>query len=346
MNNPGTTGDLSFWGQLFMVGLPGPRVDSMARELVRDLQVGGVILFARNLEGPEQLWELTRGLQQEALAATGRSLLIALDQEGGSVQRLRAPFTPIPAARELGLTATPEQVELLARQVAQELCLVGVNVNLAPVLDVARGPECPLWDRSYGPDPERVAALGVAAIRGYLSGGIIPVAKHFPGLGDTVLDSHKELALADSGNSSRELDLLPFRKAVGAKVPAIMTAHLLVKEWDSRPATLSRKILQERLRRDLGFEGLIITDDLEMGAIAQQLPVAQAAREALAAGADLLLICKDWQAAWDAARLLAQEKAMAPRGLEAGARLRILIESLKPGAAGWSEVRDYFHSSR
>jgi len=329
-----------------MAGLPGPRMDSVTRELVRDLKVGGVILFARNLEGPEQLWELTRGLQQEALAATGRPLLIALDQEGGSVQRLRASFTPIPPARELGLSATPEQVELLARQVARELCLVGINVNLAPVLDVARGPQCPLWDRSYGPDPERVAALGVAAIRGYLAGGIIPVAKHFPGLGDTVSDSHKELALADSGQASRELDLLPFRKAVAAKVPAIMTAHLLVKEWDSRPATLSWKILQEHLRQELGFAGLIITDDLEMGAIAKELPVPQAAREALAAGADLLLICQDWQAAWDAARLLAQEQGLAPRGLEAAARLKNLKETLQPGGAGLSEVRDYFRSPR
>jgi beta-N-acetylhexosaminidase len=341
MNNP-TAGDLASWGQLFMVGLPGPRVDGVARELVRDLNVGGVILFARNLETPEQVWELTRDLQRQAQAATGRPLLIALDQEGGSVQRLRAPFTLIPAARELGFSATPGQVEGLSRQVARELRLVGINVNLAPVLDVARGPDCPLWDRSYGPDPEQVAALGVAAIRGFLSGGIIPVAKHFPGLGDSVIDSHKELALANSDNASRELDIAPFREAVAAKVPAIMTAHVLVPQWDSRPATLSREILQGRLRQDLGFGGVIITDDLEMGAISTRLPAPEAALEALAAGADLLLICQDWQATWESARLLAKEPALFSRGLDAAARLARLKETLSPMATDLTTVKDYF----
>jgi beta-N-acetylhexosaminidase len=327
---------------MLMVGLPGPRVDAVARELVRDLKVGGIILFARNLEGPAELWELTRGLQQEALSASGRPLLIALDQEGGTVQRLRTPFTHIPPARELGLSATPEQVEQLARQVARELRLVGINVNLAPVLDVARGESCPLWDRSYGREPQRVAALGLAAIRGYLAGGLIPVAKHFPGLGDTIIDSHQELALADRANPSREQDLFPFREAVAAGVPAIMTAHLLVPEWDSRPATLSRKILEARLRRDLGFGGVIITDDLEMGGITTRLPAPQAAPEAMAAGADLLLICRDWQAAWESARLLAQEPALKNRGLESAARLGKLKQNLSVKPVSLKEVKKYF----
>ena len=202
-----------------MVGIPGPRMDATARELVRDLKVGGVILFARNIESPEQVWELTRDLQQEALAATGRPLLLAVDQEGGRVQRLKAPFTIIPPARDLAATSTPDEVEGLARQVARELTLVGLNVNLAPVLDVARTPECPQWDRSYSSDPETAARYAVAAIRGYRSGGIIPVAKHFPGLGDTLADSHEVLPLAQSGDDHREADMLPFRKAVAAGVP-------------------------------------------------------------------------------------------------------------------------------
>jgi beta-N-acetylhexosaminidase len=314
----------------------------VARELVRDLKVGGIILFARNLEAPEQVWELNRDLQREALAATGRPLFIALDQEGGTVQRLKAPFTLIPPARELGTGATPAQVETLARQVARELSLVGVNVNLAPVLDVARGPECPLWDRSYGPEAQKVAAYGAAAIRGYLAGGVLPVAKHFPGLGDTVIDSHERLALAESGDASRERDLFPFRQAVAAGVPAIMTAHLLVPQWDDRPATLSHRILQDRLRQDLGFEGVIITDDLEMGAIAGSLPAPQAAREALTAGADLLLICNNWQAAGDAVRLLRGSAHLAPRAREAAARLDRLRKGLKVAGADLKEVQDYF----
>lgn len=346
MDKLGSVRDLTFWGQLLMVGLPGPRVEEVARGLVRDLKVGGIVLFARNLESPEQVWQLTHDLQKEALAATGRPLIISLDQEGGTVQRLKSPFTIIPAARQLGLKATVAEVEALARRVARELCLVGVNMNLAPVLDVARGADCPLWDRSYGPDPQLVAKLGTAAIRGFLAGGVMPVAKHFPGLGDTVIDSHEELALAESGNGAREQDLFPFRQAVAAGVPVIMTAHLKVPEWDSRPATLSEKILQEWLRRDLGFDGVIITDDLEMGGIATRLPAPQAAREALAAGADLLLICKDWQAAWDTATLLAQEAALEPRGREAAARLRLLKERLKPQTADLKAVKEFFRSRR
>ena len=346
MKEPTLTREPHFWGQLLMVGIPGPRVEEVARGLVRDLRVGGIILFARNLEGPEQIWELTRELQREAHAGAGRSLLIAMDQEGGPVQRLKAPFTLIPPARELGAQAGPRQVELLARRVARELRLVGINVNLAPVLDVARGPDCPLWDRSYGPDPERVAALSVAAIRGFLAGGVIPVAKHFPGLGDTVIDSHEELALASSGNASREQDLLPFRQGVAAGVPAIMTAHLLVPEWDSLPATLSPTILQQRLRRDLKFGGVIITDDLEMGAIARRLPAPQAAREALGAGADLLLICNNWQAPWETAKLLAGDTALAPRGREAAARIKRLREHASLGAGDLKAVKDYFFSRK
>lgn len=335
--------DMAFWSQLLMVGLPGPRLDPVGRELVRDLRVGGVILFARNIENPVQVWELTRDLQREALAVGKRPLLLAVDQEGGPVQRLKAPFTIIPPARELGAAGTPEQVEQLARKVARELALVGLNVNLAPVLDVARGPNCPQWDRSYGPDPERVALLGTAAIRGYLAGGVIPTAKHFPGLGDTVIDSHQGLALAESGQTQREIDLLPFRRAAAAGVPMVMTAHLLVPQWDAhRPATLSRKILQEKLREEVGFDGVIITDDLEMGAISSSLDVAPAAREALSAGADLLLICNNFQGAWEAARLLAQDESLIPHAREAAARLDRLREQIRPAMVSRDEVNEYF----
>jgi beta-N-acetylhexosaminidase len=333
----------SFWGQLLMVGIPGPRMDTAARELVRDLKVGGVILFARNIESPEQVWELTRDLQQEALSATGRPLLIAVDQEGGRVQRLKEPFTIIPPARELGTKKSSKDVARLARHVARELSLVGFNVNLAPVLDVPRSPRCPQWDRSYGRDPEHVARYGLAAIKGLMSGGLIPVAKHFPGLGDTGVDSHKVLPLAESGDAERIMDLLPFKQVVAAGVPMVMTAHLQVLEWDERPATLSPVALQDWLRGRLGFKGVIITDDLEMGAIATSLPVPQGAQEALAAGADLLLICNNWEAAWETARLLAAEASLIERGREAAQRLGSLRETLTTrGSAALETVQEYF----
>jgi beta-N-acetylhexosaminidase len=233
-------------------------------------------------------------------------------------------------------------VEYLARQVARELSLVGLNVNLAPVLDVPRSPACPQWDRAYSSDPERAARFALAAIRGYKAGGIIPVAKHFPGLGDTLADSHEVLPLALSSDAKREADLLPFRQAVAAGVSMVMTAHLTVPEWEARPATLSPVALQVWLRRRLKFDGVIITDDLEMGGISTKLPAPQGAKEALAAGADLLLICNDWQAAWETARLLARDASLALRGREAAARLNLLRESLRPQGSELKAVQEYF----
>lgn len=332
----------AFWGQLLMVGIPGPRMDGVARELVRDLKVGGIILFARNIESPQQVWELTRDLQREALDATGRPLLIAVDQEGGWVQRLKEPFTIIPPARELGTKKTPKEVARLARHVARELSLVGLNVNLAPVLDVPRSPRCPQWDRAYGKDPAHVARYALAAIKGFMSGGVIAVAKHFPGLGDTGVDSHEVLPLAQSGDAERTMDLLPFRQAVAAGVPMVMTAHLQVPEWDEHPATLSPVALQDWLRGRLGFKGVIITDDLEMGAIATSLPASHGAREALAAGADLLLICNNWEAAWETARLLTKEASLMARGREAAVRLGFLRETLPTRGSELKMVQEYF----
>jgi len=334
--------DLASAGPLFMVGLPGPRVDEAARKLVRELRVGGVILFARNLEGPEQVWELTRDLQQEALAAGDLPLLIAVDQEGGAVQRLKEPFTRIPAARDLGAFSTPAEVAALSRTVARELALVGINLNLAPVLDVARQPACPQWGRSYGSEPERVAAFGEAAIRGFLTGGVLPAAKHFPGLGDTTVDSHQVLPSAQDPDPERTTDLLPFRRAVASGVPVIMTAHLKVPAWDGQTATMSPVALKDWLRRLLGFEGVIITDDLEMGAIAGAAAVPMAACRALAAGADLLLICSPGEAAWEAAALLSRDQALHQSGADSKRRLKRLREKVLRKPADLEEVKAYF----
>jgi beta-N-acetylhexosaminidase len=342
MAAPGKNGEWGAVGPLFMVGIPGPRLDGATRELLRELRVGGIILFARNLEDPEQVWQLTREVQQEARAAGDPPLLIAVDQEGGIVQRLKAPFTIIPKARDLGRDAAPAQVESLYRTVGRELALVGINLNMAPVLDVARAPDCPLWERSFGPDPEQVAAFGEAAIRGLLAGGVLPVAKHFPGLGDTTVDSHQVLPTAQDPDPERRTALIPYQRAIAAGVPAVMTAHLSVPAWDQRPATLSPVALKDRLRRRLGFTGVIITDDLEMGAIAGDAAVPQAAREALGAGADLLLICNPGDAVWEAAALLARDHTLGPAVEASCQRLQRLREQLAPVPASREEVRACF----
>lgn len=329
------------YGQVVMVGLPEPRVEAVARELVQDLGVGGVILFARNIEAPLQVWELTCELQRLARKRGGPPLLIAVDQEGGPVQRLKEPFTRIPSARELEEKATPGEVQALYQRVGRELALVGINLNLAPVLDVARGPECPLWERSFGPDPEKVAAHGVAAFRGLQKGGVLATAKHFPGLGDTRRDSHLVLPTVENPDPERAVDLRPFAAAMAAGVPVVMTAHVRVPAWDEVPATLSPVALRTWLRGRLGFNGVVMTDDLEMGAIREQGEVPAAAMEALAAGADLLLICEHPGLAWEAARRLAKTPSLHGRLAEAAARLARLRERL-PAAGTREEVEAYF----
>jgi beta-N-acetylhexosaminidase len=329
-------------GPLFMVGIPGPRLDKAARELVRELQVGGIILFARNIKSPEQVWELTRDLQQEAMAVGDLPLLIAVDQEGGVVQRFKEPFTRIPAARDLGSGSTPAEVRDLSRTVARELALVGINLNLVPVLDVARQPNCPQWGRSYSSDPEQVAIYGEAAIRGFLEGGILPVAKHFPGLGDTTVDSHQVLPMAQDPDPERPADLLPFRRAVAARVPVIMTAHVHVPAWDGQPATMSPVALNDWLRGRLGFGGVIITDDLEMGAITGTAAIPAAAHQAFTAGADLLLICKEVKAAWETAALLNRDHGLQQRLADSRRRLERLRQRVDRAPKNLAAVKAYF----
>lgn len=342
----GNKGGIDAIGPLFMAGLSGPRLDQAARDLVRELMVGGVILFARNLETPDQVWELTRDLQREAQDSGDPPLLIAVDQEGGPVQRLKAPFTTIPSAHELGLSSTAGQVEALARTVGRELALVGINMNLAPVLDVARSPDCPLWERSFGPDPEKVAVLGEAAIRGFRQAGVVPVAKHFPGLGDTSVDSHQVLPSGQDPDPERTMDLLPFRRAAALGVPAVMTAHLEVPAWDSRPATLSPVALRDWLRRRLGFQGIIITDDLEMGAIAGAAAVPDAAAQALAAGADLLLVCSPGEVIWEAARRLSRDPALCRYAEKARHRLQALRSQLARAPVERATIKAYFQKGQ
>lgn len=280
------------WGQLLLVGLPGPEFDAWARHLIVELQVGGIILFRRNISSLEQVADLIRQGQEAALAAGGLPLLVAVDQEGGPVQRLRQPFPETPAARTLGQTATPAAVARQAREVAVSLRRLGINVNFAPVLDLAPSPACPLWERSYASDPETVAAYGRAAIQGYLQGGVLPVGKHFPGLGPTTLDSHLDLPRIPGEAASLAANLLPFQEAIAVGVPGLMVAHLVVEAWDDLPASLSPVAISQVLRHQLGFPGLVFSDDLEMGAIRKYWPLTEAAKLGVAAGLDQLLICE------------------------------------------------------
>jgi beta-N-acetylhexosaminidase len=287
----------TYIGQLFMVGLPTTELDSSTLKLIRDLRINNFIIFKRNVKDKEQLRQLCDALKQACRESGLPAPLVSIDQEGGSVARLMPPFTQFADARKLAESDDPEKKLLAyADTCSRELLEVGINMNLAPVLDVcAAGHDYFMERRSLGEDPARVAHLGVLIIEAMQRLGIAACAKHFPGLGAAVVDPHLELPqVARPLAELRAIDLPPFAAAIAAGVAAIMTSHTIYDDLDPEmPATLSKKILTKLLRTDLGYDGLIITDDLEMGAIERQQPLAEAALQSLMAGADLLLICHD-----------------------------------------------------
>jgi len=284
-------------GQLFMAGLPGPQLDKGTEDLIRDYHLGGVILFSRNVENPVQVARLCEDLQKMAMGCHGFPLFLAVDQEGGRVARLREPFTVFQGNRAIGMDGHPIKMATeFGRVTAREMKMVGLNMDLAPVLDVQKGElEKHLEGRLFGEDPDVVARLGRRVIRALQKNGIMAVAKHFPGLGRADLDPHLNLPRISMAREDIETDNLPpFRAAIEEGVSAVMTSHAIYTALDpDHPATLSPAVLGRLLREKMGFDGLIITDDLEMGAIAEHFGVAEGAVDALDAGADILLICKD-----------------------------------------------------
>jgi len=281
-------------GQLFQVGFHGTEPSDAVRELVADYGVGGVIYFSRNVETPAQTAALSAALQEEARDATGVPLSISTDQEGGIVSRV--PFGTIPPGQmALGATRDADLARELGAAVAGQLRAVGINTDFAPVLDVNNNPDNPVIGvRSFGSDPALVGELGSAVAAGLQSGGVAACGKHFPGHGDTATDSHE--AMPTVGHDRDRLDaveLAPFRAAVDAGVDAIMTAHVnfpAIEPDPDVPATLSERVLTGLLRRELGFDGVVVTDCMEMSAIADGVGTVDGAVRTIRAGADVVLV--------------------------------------------------------
>lgn len=276
-------------GAHIMAGFSGAQAPPSLLERIRAGRAGGVILFSRNIESAPQVLELTHTLQKAAVDGGRPPLLIAIDQEGGRVSRLTEDFTIFPPARVLGRIGDPGLISRCARATAAELRAVGVNTDFAPVYDILTNPECEvIGDRAFGEDPETVARMASAAAEGLQAGGIAASAKHFPGIGDMAPDPHETLPYSPlSIDDLRARELIPFRAAGG--VASVMLAHAIYERIDpEHPASLSPRFLKELLRGEIGYGGVAITDDLEMGAIDD--PVG-AAPESLAAGADIALIC-------------------------------------------------------
>ena len=281
-------------GQLIVGGFDGDVLPDSYRDALAAGERGGAILFRRNISTLDQTASLCRAVRE----ASGASAppFIAVDQEGGRVSRLPAPFTVLPAMRVLGDINDVELTAHAGKVVANELRALGFNLNFAPVMDVDSNPDNPIiGDRAFGHHPRAVMRHGIAFLRGLQDGGVLACAKHYPGHGDTDLDSHLALPTVkcDEMRLTR-VELPPFRAASGAGVAAMMTAHVVYPAWDEQqPATFSRVICTRLLRREIGFEGVLFSDDLEMGAIANHHGVGEAAVEAIWAGCDVLLICKD-----------------------------------------------------
>jgi beta-N-acetylhexosaminidase len=280
-------------GQLAIVGFQGHSIPPETRALAREFDLGGVIFFARNVEAPEQVAELSRASQ--ALAGE-IPLWVSVDQEGGRVARLKRPFTEWPPMITLGRAGDGSErlAERFARALAAELHAVGISMDYTPVLDVHTNPKNPvIGDRALAERAEDVARLGVVIIRTLQGAGIAACGKHFPGHGDTSTDSHFELPLLDHPPDRFEaVELLPFRAAIAADVAAIMTAHILIPSLDAElPATLSPAIVDGLLKRKLGYGGLVLSDDLQMKAISGRYGHSEATIAAIAAGCDAVLMC-------------------------------------------------------
>ena len=280
-------------GQVLVVGFAGLEPPPALLQQIAQGQVGGVILFSRNVAHPRQVAALTRALHRAA--PPDSPLLVGVDQEGGRVQRLRQPLALWPPMRQVGALANPELTRRLGQAMGEDLHQLGFNLNFAPVLDVVTSAKnVVIGDRSFGPTAEIVIDHGLALAQGLREAGVLPCGKHFPGHGGPVADSHLTLPIDHrSAEELTDLDLWPFAAAIGAGLPLLMTAHVLYPDLDrEQPATLSRLICTELLREQLGFTGVLISDDLNMGAIAGTRGPGASALAALRAGSDLLLFCQ------------------------------------------------------
>lgn len=283
-----------------MVGLPGPELDAASRAFLKSREIGGVVLFRRNIIDPRQVATFAEEIHA---IHPDHPILIGIDQEGGRVARLDPPFTQFPPAAVVGTAGSPHLAYREGVALGEELRAVGIDVDFAPVLDVHSNPQNPvIGDRSFASHPRMVARMGISVAHGLQRTGTITVGKHFPGHGDTDIDSHLDLPIVRKALVELErMEIFPFRRAIQEGIDALMTAHVVYPALDpAHPATLSRRILHDLLRERLHFRGVLFSDDLEMKAIADRYAAGEAAVGALEAGCDVLLFCEQLDRAAEA----------------------------------------------
>ncbi len=278
-------------GQRLMAGFDGTRLNENLKFLIKNLKIGGIILFSRNLISPDQIRELCLDAQEYAVSCRQPPLLIAIDQEGGQVARLEEPFTIFPGNPSM---KNKEDAANFARITAAELKKSGINMDMAPVMDVPpKNFKSVMEGRAFGDNPEWVAEMGATVITHLQKNMTMAVAKHFPGIGRTSLDSHLDAPFLDTHISEMEsTDLLPFKAAISCRAAGIMLSHIRYNRIDpARPASLSRIIAKDLLRDQMGYNGIILTDDLDMGAIKKYFTIQESIRYIIDAEIDIALIC-------------------------------------------------------
>lgn len=300
-------------GQLIVAGFPATGMDDELKQLIAEYKIGNIILFSHNIADVPQLQALCEDLQHTITEQTGFPALISIDQEGGRVTRLPADATNVPGAMAIASTGRPENAYAAGRLTARELRALGINFNLAPVLDINNNEHNPVINvRSYGDTAETVETYGLQMMRGLMEGGVLASVKHFPGHGDTAVDSHLGLPVIEKTiEQLLELELKPFQAAIAAGAEGIMSSHILFPliETTGVPATMSRTIITDLLKTRLGFEGLVVSDCLEMDAIKEFYGTARGALGALKAGVHLVFVSHSAALVKEAVGLI--EKAVA-----------------------------------
>lgn len=285
-------------GQLVIVGMEGTAMDDMSRKMLEKYHVGGFIFFKDNIQSTAQAVKLFNDLKK-VNENNPLPLWLSLDEEGGRVTRLPDELVKIPASGVIGKSKDPKLAEKVGRQIGRRLSGYGLNMDFAPVLDVNSNPRNPvIGDRAFGSTADQVSTMGLAAMKGIAGTGVVPVVKHFPGHGDTAIDSHLGLpVIKHDRNRLDKVELAPFRQAIQAGAEVVMVGHLLMEQIDpDTPASYSKPVITGLLREELGFEGVVITDDMTMGAVAQsEKGIGEAAIQSVLAGTNIVLVGHDYR---------------------------------------------------
>jgi beta-N-acetylhexosaminidase len=322
-------------GELVLMGFAGPDLSAETLANMKREKISHFILFAQNYESKHQLRELNDRIQATTSEYSRLPAIISVDQEGGRVQRFRRDFSLLPTARKVGEKGSPQLAFELARIQAIELFSAGIQLNFAPVCDIHTNPDNPvIGDRSFSSTAEEAAKMASAVVRGHLSEGVEPCIKHFPGHGDTHVDSHEALPRVDTPlDLLRTREWIPFQRAMKSGARFLMSAHILLPHLDpKRPGTLSPGFLKDHLRGELNYTGVIVSDDMEMGAITRNYPSGEAPVLALQAGCDLLCYRSESQAmiAIEAIRKALETGALQPEELKRSIdRIRKVRSSLQ-----------------